>query len=85
MRKMQPYVDRAFARMIAYKRLLTAASILDDTPPMMATMRFQALNLNGDEYRPLDGAPGSIVVDSAADGTRTVHVDLQVIRYSYHL
>jgi hypothetical protein len=56
--------------------------ILEDTPPMMASIRFQSLQLNGDEYRPLDNAPGSIVVDSAADGTRTVHVDLQVVRYS---
>jgi hypothetical protein len=59
--------------------------MLDDTPPMTASVRFQTLNLNGDEYRALDNAAGSVVVDSAADGTRTVHVDLQVVRYSYHL
>jgi hypothetical protein len=57
--------------------------ILDDTPPMMATIRFKTLLLNGDEYRPMDNAPGSIVVDSTADGTRNIHVDLQAIRYSY--
>lgn len=56
--------------------------ILDDTPPMMATIRFGTLNLDGDEYRPLDNAVGSIVVDSTADGTRNIHVDLQTIRFS---
>lgn len=59
--------------------------ILEDTPAMMATVRFQALNLNGDEYRPLDNSSGSIVVDSTADGTRTIRIDVPVIRYSYHL
>jgi hypothetical protein len=56
--------------------------LLDETPPMMATIRFGTLNLNGDEYRPLDNAVGSIVVDSTADGSRNIHVDLQAIRYS---
>jgi hypothetical protein len=58
--------------------------ILDNTAPMMATIRFKTLNLNGDEYRPLDNAAGSIVVDSTADGTRNIHVDLQAIRFSYN-
>jgi hypothetical protein len=58
--------------------------ILDNTPPMMATIRFKTLNLNGEEYRPLDNAAGSIVVDSTADGTRNIHVDLQAIRFSYN-
>lgn len=58
--------------------------ILDDTPAMMATIRFKTLNLNGDEYRPLDNASGSIVVDSTADGTRNIHVDIQAIRFSYN-
>lgn len=57
--------------------------LLDETPPMMATIRFKTLLLNGDEYRPLDNATGSIVVDSTADGTRNIHVDLKTIRFSY--
>ena len=57
--------------------------LLDETPPMNATIRFKTMNLNGDEYRPLDNAVGSIVVDSTADGTRNIHVDLQAIRFSY--
>lgn len=59
--------------------------VLDDTPAQMATIRFQSLNLGNDELRPLDNAAGSIVVDSASDGTRSVHIDLQVIRYTYAL
>lgn len=58
--------------------------ILDETPPMLATIRFKTLNLNGDEYRPLDNAVGSITVDSTADGSRNIHVDLRAIRYSYN-
>jgi hypothetical protein len=58
--------------------------ILDTTPPMMATVRFKTLNLNGDEYRPVDNAVGSIVVDSTADGTRNIHVDIQAIRFSFN-
>jgi hypothetical protein len=58
--------------------------IIDNTPPMMATIRFKTLNLNGDEYRPVDNAVGSIVVDSTADGTRNIHVDIQAIRFSYN-
>ncbi len=57
--------------------------LLDETPSMMATIRFKTLLLNGDEYRPLDNAAGSIVVDSTADGTRTIHVDLQAFRFSF--
>lgn len=57
--------------------------LLDETPPMMATIRFKTLLLNGDEYRPLDNAVGSIVVDSTADGTRNIHVDLQAFRFSF--
>ena len=57
--------------------------VLDETQPMIATIRFKTLLLNGDEYRPLNNAVGSIVVDSAADGTRNIRVDLQAIRFSY--
>jgi hypothetical protein len=56
--------------------------VLDETPPMTATIRFHPSDLDGDELRPLDNAVGSIVVDSAANGARTIHVDLQAIRYS---
>lgn len=57
--------------------------ILDETPPMMASIRFKTLDLNGDEYRPLDTSVGSIVVDSTADGTRNIHVDMQAFRFVY--
>ncbi len=56
--------------------------ILDNTPPMTATIRFHPSSLGGDELRPLDNAQGSITVDSAANGARTIHVDLQAVRYS---
>lgn len=56
--------------------------ILDETPPMSASIRFKTLNLNGDEYRPLDTSEGTIVVDSTADGTRNVHVNIQAFRWS---
>ena len=59
--------------------------LLDETPPMNATIRFKTLNLNGDEYRPLDNSTGTIVVDSTADGTRSIRVDLQTFRFSYGL
>ncbi len=55
--------------------------ILDDSPPMTATIRFHPASLNNDELRPLDNAVGSIVVDSTANGTRSVHVDLQAVRW----
>ena len=55
--------------------------ILDTTPEMMATVRFGSSILGGDELRPLDNAQGAIVVDSTANGTRVIHVDLQAIRY----
>lgn len=55
--------------------------ILDNTPDMMATIRFGSSILGGDELRPLDDAQGSVTVDSTANGTRTIHVDLQAIRY----
>lgn len=57
--------------------------VLDTAPPMNATIRFNSSYLQGDEYRPLDTSTGTIVVDSLADGTRNIHVDLQAIRYSY--
>jgi hypothetical protein len=57
--------------------------ILDETPAMYASIRFKTLELNGDEYRPLDTSIGSIVVDSTADGTRNIHVDLQAFRFKY--
>ena len=57
--------------------------VLDETPPMNATIRFKTLKLNGDEYRPLDTSAGSIVVDSTTDGTRNIHIDLQAFRFSY--
>ncbi len=55
--------------------------ILDNSPEMMATIRFGSSILGGDELRPLDNAQGSVVVDSTANGTRTIRVDLQAIRY----
>ena len=58
--------------------------VLDETPPMTATIRFKTLNLNGDEYRPISTSTGTIVVDSTADGTRNIHVDLQAVRFSYN-
>ena len=57
--------------------------ILDNTPPMMATIRFHPSNLGGDELRPLDNAVGAITVDSTASGARNIHVDLQAVRYGY--
>jgi hypothetical protein len=57
--------------------------ILDDTPPMMATIRFHPASLNNDELRPLDNAVGSIVVDSTASGVRNIHIDLQASRWHY--
>lgn len=55
--------------------------ILDNTPEMMATIRIGSSSIGGDELRPLDNAQGSITVDSTANGTRNIHVDLQAIRY----
>ncbi|MEP6508206.1 MAG: hypothetical protein ABJC63_08265 [Gemmatimonadales bacterium] len=55
--------------------------ILDSTPKLMATVRFGSSSIGGDELRPLDDAQGSVTVDSTANGTRTIHVDLQAIRY----
>lgn len=55
--------------------------ILDTTPDMMATVRFGSSTIGGDELRPLDDAQGSVMVDSTANGTRTIHVDVQAIRY----
>lgn len=57
--------------------------ILDNTPSMMATIRFHPSSLGGDELRPLDNAVGSITVDSTASGARNIHVDLQAVRYGY--
>jgi hypothetical protein len=57
--------------------------ILDDTPPMMATIRFHPASLSNDELRPLDNAVGSIVVDSTASGVRNIHIDLQATRWHY--
>jgi hypothetical protein len=57
--------------------------ILDDTPPMMASIRFHPASLSNDELRPLDGAVGSIVVDSTASGVRNIHIDLQATRWHY--
>ena len=79
------FSGNTFGKPLAVGNYGVRFDILDTTPPMMASIRFQALNLNGDEYRPVDNAPGSIVVDSASDGTRTVHINLDVVRYSYHL
>jgi hypothetical protein len=56
--------------------------ILDDSPPMTATIRFHPSNLGGGELRPLDNAVGSITVDSTASGARNIHVDLQAITYN---
>ena len=50
---------------------------------MNASIRFKSLYLNGDEYRPLDTSVGTIVVDSTADGTRNIHIDIQAFRFSY--
>ena len=55
--------------------------ILDNTPPMMATIRWGSSSIGGDELRPLDNAEGTITVDSTATGARNIHVDLQAIRY----
>jgi len=57
--------------------------ILDDTPPMMASIRFHPASLANDELRPLDGAVGNIVVDSTASGVRSIHIDLQATRWHY--
>ncbi|MEO5904326.1 MAG: hypothetical protein ABIQ55_09965 [Gemmatimonadaceae bacterium] len=55
--------------------------IFDGTPLMMATIRFGSSSIGGDELRPLDNAQGAITVDSTANGTRNIHVDLQAVRY----
>ena len=57
--------------------------ILDDSPPMTATIRFHPSALNGGELRPLDNAVGSIVVDSTANGMRNIHIDLQATIWQY--
>ena len=57
--------------------------IFDDTPAMMATIRFHPSTLGGDELRPLDNAQGVITVDSTATGSRNIHVDLQATRWHY--
>ncbi len=57
--------------------------ILDDSPPMTATIRFHPASLGNDELRPLDNAVGSIVVDSTASGVRNIHIDLQAVRWHY--
>ncbi len=57
--------------------------ILDDTPPMKASIRFHPASLSNDELRPLDDAVGSIVVDSTASGVRNIHIDLQATRWHY--
>ncbi|MBA3727385.1 MAG: hypothetical protein H0W86_13375 [Armatimonadetes bacterium] len=57
--------------------------ILDDSPPMTATIRFHPASMNNDELRPLDNTVGNIVVDSTASGVRNVHIDLEAVRWRY--
>ncbi len=77
------FSQNTFGKPLEVGKYSLRLEILDDTPPMTATIRFHPVSLNNDELRPLDNAVGSIVVDSTASGARNIHVDLQAVRWHY--
>ena len=77
------FSGNSFGKPLAVGTYGLRLQILDDTPLMMATIRFHTSSLGGDELRPLDNAVGSITVDSTANGARNIHVNLEATRWRY--
>ena len=75
------FSGNSFGKPLAVGTYGLRLDLLDDTPPMMASIRFYTASLGNDELRPLDNAVGSVVVDSSASGARRIHVDVQATRW----
>lgn len=59
-----------------------ATEILDGTPAMRANVSFRSSTIEADRLATFDGARGSVVVDSTADGGRRIRADVDVFLYN---
>jgi hypothetical protein len=56
-------------------------NVLDDTPEGMATVTFRTSEIGGDKLTPMDGATGSVVVETTATGGRLIKVEADLVRW----
>ncbi len=74
-----------FGQPLAVGTYRLVSEIIDSTPAMSANVTFKAPGIGGERLSTFDGARGSVVVDSAADGSRRIRADVDVYLYSHRL
>lgn len=72
-----------FGQPLAVGTYQLATDILNETPPMRANVTFRSAVIDAERFSTFDGARGSVVVDSIANGGRRVRVDVDVFLYQH--
>ena len=60
----------------------TGLDVLDDTPPMRATVTFRTSEIGTDRLRTTNTLPGTVVVEATPAGGRIIKVNAQLARWS---
>ncbi|MEO5579466.1 MAG: hypothetical protein ABIR58_02330, partial [Gemmatimonadaceae bacterium] len=71
-----------FQRPLAVGTYQLVTEILNETPAMRANVTFRAPGIGGEKLATFDGARGSVVVDTTANGGRRIRADVDVFRYN---